>query len=146
MKDVTIHSKVTLFYNIFRNLVSFSYKFRKSGFKNWNQEKNLSILMVHTYMKSVSVWRLCRMSINLIGRRHKGYSTLMSVGTRPTHFLKNLEMIGRYKANRPTEKVIGRKTTDIFSNNFAHLWSEYTDVGFKRELTQDHLPSTQINQ
>jgi hypothetical protein len=102
MKDVTIHSKVTLFYDIFRYLVSFSYKFRKSGFENWNQEKNLSILMVHTYMKSVSVWRIGRMSVNLIGRATDIKSTASSCRSVPDRHI--------FKKSR--EWSVGIKLTD----------------------------------
>ena len=36
--------------------------------------------------------------------------------------------------------------TAVYVANVRYRQSEYTDVGFKRELTLDHLPSTQINQ
>ncbi len=68
--------------------------------------------------------------------RHKVYSFLMSVVKRPTHFFLILGMIGRYKANRPTEKVIGRKTTDIFLKNFAHLCRLIWLVAKSRPLFQ----------
>ena len=114
IKDVTIYSKVTLFYDIFRYLVSFSYKFWKSGFKNWNQEKNLSILMVHTYMKSVSVWRLCRMSINLIGRATDIKSTASScrsVSDRHLFFLFWEWSVGIKLTDRQKKWSVGRRPT-----------------------------------
>jgi hypothetical protein len=75
--------------------------------------------MVGTYLCEKCVGRK---NVSCVGRfdrsldRHKGKNSLMSVGTRPTHFNFNnfSGMIGRYKATRPTVKDVGRKTTDIF--------------------------------
>jgi hypothetical protein len=97
--------------------------------------------MVHTYMKCVLVGDY--VDVGRFDRsydRHKCKIALVSVGHRPTHFYKCSKMIGLLNFNRPTEKCVGRHTSDIILKNYAHH-GRPVYIPYEGLIKQDSLPT-----